>query len=387
MPRSTRTPSYRLHKPTGQAAVTLNGRVHYLGRHGSAASRERYDALIAEWLAGGRQLPDEDGLTVFELLGAYATHVESYYVQDGQQTGEVTSIKLAMRPLKRLYGSLSASEFSPLKLQAVRDEFVRSGLSRKVVNRQVLRVKQLFKWGGKQELVPATVYEGLRTVDGLRRGRTAARETDPVTPVPDEHVDAVRPFVSRQVWAMIELQRLTGMRSGEVTIMRARDLDTTGPVWHYGPASHKSAHYGFERIIEIGPRGQAVIREFLKSHIDGNLFRPTDAVAERNEEKRKERKTKVQPSQFDRSRPKPERVAGDRYTSDSYARAITRACIEAGVPHWSPHRLRHSFASRIRKLHGIELSRILCGHRSAVTTEIYAEADREKARLVIAKVG
>ncbi len=291
MPKLTRTPSYRLHKPTGQACVTLNDRTYYVGRYGSPASRERYDALIAEWLAGGRKLPDEDGLTVFELLDAYATHVESYYVQDGQQTGEVTSIKLAMRPLKRLYGSLSANEFSPLKLQAVRDEFVRSGLSRKVVNRQVLRVKQLFKWGGKQELVPTTVYEGLRTVDGLRRGRTTARETEPVKPVPDEHVDVVRPFVSRQVWAMIELQRLTGMRSGEVAIMRARDLDTSGPVWQYVPAAHKSEHHGFERRIDIGPKGQAVIRKFLKSDTEGYLFRPTDAVAERNEEKRKERKT------------------------------------------------------------------------------------------------
>ncbi len=72
MPRFTRTPSYRLHKPTGQAAVTLNGRAHYLGRHGSPASRERYDALIAEWLAGGRKLPDEDGQPTWRV-----THTSS----------------------------------------------------------------------------------------------------------------------------------------------------------------------------------------------------------------------------------------------------------------------------------------------------------------------
>ena len=169
--------------------------------------------------------------------------------------------------------------------------------------------------------------------------------------------------------------------------MRARDLETIGRVWTYSPASHKSAHHGFDRIIDIGPKGQAAIREFLTADLDAYLFRPSDAVAEQTKKKRRKRKSRVQPSQIDRSRPNPKRSAGDRYTSDSYARAITRACIEAGVPHWSPHRLRHSFASRIRKLHGIELSRILCGHRSAVTTEIYAEADREKARLVIAKVG
>ena len=55
--RSLRTPSYRLHKPTGQAVVTLDGRDFYLGKHGTPASRAEYDRLIAEWLANGRAAP------------------------------------------------------------------------------------------------------------------------------------------------------------------------------------------------------------------------------------------------------------------------------------------------------------------------------------------
>ena len=39
-------------------------------------------------------------------------------------------------------------------------------------------------------------------------------------------MEAIRPHVARQVWAMIQVQRLTGMRPGEVTIMRTCDLDT-----------------------------------------------------------------------------------------------------------------------------------------------------------------
>lgn len=39
-------------------------------------------------------------------------------------------------------------------------------------------------------------------------------------PVPDAHVDAIKDHVSEQVWAMIELLRLTGMRPGEVCAMR-----------------------------------------------------------------------------------------------------------------------------------------------------------------------
>ncbi len=57
MRRRKRLPSYRLHKPTGQAVVTLNGKDYYLGRHGTQMSKDAYDRLTAEWLAGGRQLP------------------------------------------------------------------------------------------------------------------------------------------------------------------------------------------------------------------------------------------------------------------------------------------------------------------------------------------
>jgi hypothetical protein len=38
MPKlKTKTPSYRLHKGSGQAVVTLSGKDIYLGVHGSAA--------------------------------------------------------------------------------------------------------------------------------------------------------------------------------------------------------------------------------------------------------------------------------------------------------------------------------------------------------------
>jgi hypothetical protein len=42
----TRTPSYRKHKGSGQAVVTLNGKDHYLGRYGTRHSKDAYDRLI-----------------------------------------------------------------------------------------------------------------------------------------------------------------------------------------------------------------------------------------------------------------------------------------------------------------------------------------------------
>lgn len=54
MPRQN-IPSYRLHKPTGQAIVVLRGKMFYLGQYKSKASKEEYNALIAEYLANHRQ--------------------------------------------------------------------------------------------------------------------------------------------------------------------------------------------------------------------------------------------------------------------------------------------------------------------------------------------
>ena len=60
MRKSRRVPSYRKHKPSGQAVVTLSGRDHYLGPHGSKTSIAEYDRLIAEWLAGILRQPAGD---------------------------------------------------------------------------------------------------------------------------------------------------------------------------------------------------------------------------------------------------------------------------------------------------------------------------------------
>ena len=54
----SRIPGYLFHKASGQAIVVLNGRMSYLGEHGSEESRQEYDRLISEWLANGRTAPN-----------------------------------------------------------------------------------------------------------------------------------------------------------------------------------------------------------------------------------------------------------------------------------------------------------------------------------------
>jgi hypothetical protein len=46
--KENQVPSYRLHKQSGQAIVTLNGRDILVGRHGSTASKCEYRRVTSE---------------------------------------------------------------------------------------------------------------------------------------------------------------------------------------------------------------------------------------------------------------------------------------------------------------------------------------------------
>jgi hypothetical protein len=41
-------PSYRRHKASGQAVVTVSGRDVYFGPHGTRLSRDNYDRVVTE---------------------------------------------------------------------------------------------------------------------------------------------------------------------------------------------------------------------------------------------------------------------------------------------------------------------------------------------------
>ena len=449
MPRRTKSlPKYRRHKASGQALVTLNGRDIYLGTYDSPESHEEYRRIIAEWATNHYQLPaigngarGEDAgtratsseLTLNEIFLSYWDFVEQYYRKNGQPTWEVSNIKQALRPFLELYGRERASGIGPLNLKTYRQALIDRGLCRKVINKHVARVKGFFRWATENELVPVTVYHALKSVAGLRKGRSEARETEPVTPVPDDMIEAVLPHVSPQVRAMIELQRVTGMRPGEVVLMRGCDVNTSSTPWTYTPESHKTEHYNKRRVIYLGPRAQQVLEPWLKPDLQAYLFSPAEAMEAQREQRNEKRRT---PTSCGNNRgsnrtKRPRKSPGDRYTTDSYGQAITEACKKAYPPperlqrrqvpgkregklrwetnqqwrdrlgedgwaelqrwrrdhQWSPNQLRHNAATYLRKQYGIEAARVILGHSSPAVTEVYAELDHAKAAQIMGEVG
>jgi integrase len=454
MPRAPRIPSLRRHKPSGQGVVTLNNHDHYLGRWPSDLAdpppevRAEYDRLVSEWLASGRRCPStqvqgpDSGISINELVLAFWTHAEQHYrYPDGKPTNELSDYRLSLRPLKHLYGSTPAQEFGPLALKAIRQLMIdgydhpeygpQPALSRGVINQRIGRIVRAFKWAVAEELVEESTWRALTAVKGLEKGRSKARETEPVEPVALAVVEKTLPHLTSHLQGAVRFQLHTGARPGEALAVRLAEVDRSGNVWLYRPRQHKTAHKNKARVIPIGRRGQEVMRDFIRIRCplcglegrpprlgcrdgalcgpcadrmdeegicgpwprietqpaDAFLFSPAVAMAERDENRRKARKSKVQPSQVCRKKAKPKRKPGPCYTRPAYEYAISRVCEKHGLPHWHPHQLRHNYATEVRRHFGLEAAQVALGHSQANVTQIYAERDLTLAVRVAAEMG
>ena len=409
MPRQKNaSPSYLLHQRSGQARVRLEKdgrcREHYLGPYGSPESWEMYHRLVAEHLQeSDGDVSDstevEEGLSIAEIVVQYDEFSREYYVKDGEITND--RFRAVVGPLVTLYGSTPASEFGPNRLRAVREHIILRGhagqakydengklvkpgepLSRGYVNALVRDLLRMFKWGVSRELLPVSVYDALRAVEGVRKGKdNRLCEAKPVRPVPEEDFEAVVAAASPQIATMLQVQRLAGMRPDEVTIMRPRDIEETGDLWIYRPESHKLDWQGIDKEILLGPRAQALLVPWLEGRSDdAYLFSPKE-VAEASYSARR-RREKKKPRRSRRKRPPRE-----HYTDDTYRRAVQRICKEVDVPSWSPGRLRHNAGTEVRQEFGVEAAQLVLGHRKLSTTEIYAEKNREKYQEIIRSIG
>jgi len=375
-----RTPKLCLHKATGQGYVTLDGKVHYCGKFDTPACRERYDRLILEWRRR-HDVSTRFATTIGQLALAFMEHAETYYRHpDGRPTGETANFRVALKPLIRSFRSLPASEFGPRKLDQVRQALVDRGLVRTEINKHVCRIRHLFRWGVSQELVPADVLTALQSLPPLKRGRTEARESDGVQPVDPAHIEAVLPLLTPPVAAMVRLQLLTGARPSEVRLMQVGEIDMTGEVWLHRPARHKNAWRQRPRTIFIGPRGQdLLIPTVTGRHKDEYVFRPHDGRRQFVESAYRSGAAVHVTNATTENRP---------YTLHGYSASIARACQRAGVPRWSPGRLRHNVATSINRAFGdMDASRVVLGHSERSTTEIYVERDLERAAAIVKAIG
>jgi integrase len=307
-----------------------------------------------------------------------------YRRADRTPTGEADNLYWGLQGLDDLYGEMPAGEFGPSHMQGFADaQRITVGphgrtTSRQTINKRMGYVRRLFKWAKGAGIVPH-VYERIRDVRGLSRGRTDAREADDIAPVPAHVVEETAEFLSPVVSDMVRVQFLAGMRPEDVCYMEAKHIKRVGKGALYQPAEHKNAWRNQVRRVWIGPKAWKIVMKYME-------LRPFDGAIFRN-------------------------AKGRPFTTRTYRQAIWRACDRAFAAsderlenenvrafrkrtsawrlahRWSPNQLRHSRLTQIENEHGRKASQTVAGHANAATTAIYVEEDDAIAKQLMLRIG
>ena len=362
-------PRRRPHKASGQERVRFRGRDYYLGPVGSREADLAYQRLLAELApyanSSVKPPPSQTFSDVSLPFATLATVFSEWLASEGERLGQdshqVYQYRRAMQAALDLFAALPAAEFDEGALERVQLAMAAT-LARKTVNRRVNRLKTIWRWAERRKLVPKGSWANLRTLPGLLPNDRRVRHLPKRQAATEAQVDALLAVPCRPVLkAMVEVQWLTGMRSGEVRVMRGIDVDRSGAVWVYRPQSHKGTWRGRERAVAIGPRAQAVLGPFLASgRPEDFAFRPPFRGGKRA------------------------RLYSDR----AYSCAVTRLARRAGLIGFCAYMLRHGAKQRITREYGLDAARSVLGQSSISTTNDYGDAcDLSQAVEAMARLG
>lgn len=391
-----------------------------------------------------QQINQEAPATVNAMCDHYEVYAAQYYRKptlDGgsRPTSHAQVIHYALRSLRDVAGHKPPDDVRAEDLYACQQWMIDHGHCRNAINRATRTIRTCFRWSARppRRWLNASVVHDLQLVEALKYGRSYAKESERVKPVPDELVEAVLPHLPHVVATMVRVQRLTGMRPGEVCIARSCDIDCSEKVWSYRPAEHKLQHHGIDRVVPIGPKAQVMLTPFIMDRgPEDFLFSPSESMQEHWEQRNAERRTAL--SCGNRAGTNrvaaPRKVPGKRYDTNSYSRAVRYGCEEAFPPpshlarrqvaargrkagslrnetwgewrdrlkaaglleelqQWQrDHRfalnqLRHSAATQIARENGLEAARAVLGHRTVDMTLVYAEADATAAAATMIAIG
>ncbi len=429
-----RTPKYRLHKSSGRALIEFDGRRYWLGKHGTAESKARFKAKVAEWAAKhGRVIegasptrPTAGPVLVKELiLRFWSEHVTEYYKKHGRPTTTQNDIRTALKTLRRLYGDTPAVEFDQVRLDAYRNELIDVRRNRiGTVNYRINHVREMFRWGAEKKIVPASVWQELLTLKNLKPGRTRAEPNRRVPPVADQVIEQTLAHLPPIVAVMVRFQRLTGCRPGEVCSLRPCDIEgAPGPaqatpagdeappvlplrpapatakgamraIWIYRPEGHKTEHHGIERRVYIGPKAQEILRPYLDRPPEAFCFdRGTNQkrYAPGSYAQAIQRGLKRLAKSLGHKPPKPPFAKNAKPGQKPRRRkgwVPPRSWFESvGAPYWTPNQIRHTKATELEATFDPDAARVVLGHGDQRTTRIYAERDFARAEEVARQIG
>lgn len=402
---ASKTPALRYHKQTRRYYIFTGGKRVYLGSHKGTAANRRLEIVAS--IIEGKPAPvaiasASGGTTLARALADFRLWALTHYTDSRAIARFDAVIAAAIAE----HGETPADQFDGQGVEDIRNALTnrKPELARGYINCLIRALKTAFAWMKRRKIVCANTLAEVRQVRALMAGE-GGRETTPIPPVEDWVIEATRRECSRTIRAMIDLQRATGMRPGELCRMRRCDLTTLPsevlpipgqrrtikameaegvPIWWYVPARHKNLHRGKMRIVPIGPDGQQILKPFLDRAHDNYIFRPADDLS--------------------LARQKALR-AGPCYDVRAYHNAIVRAVGRANrvrkqaveralvplfvsVPPWSPNQLRHAALEDAADRLDPEHAAAIGGHSASMRAlDAYVQATIKKAASAAAKVG
>lgn len=344
-PRKT-VPKYSVDK-NGRAFTKVDGKFISLGRADSPDSKLRYAALLSDVAQGKsfarrREPTTGQGFLVSELCVRFLTDYayQRYTKVDGTPNDEVRCFKCVIRILTDLFAMTPANEFQALRLRTVRQKMIEKGWARKWINKQVARVRLMFRVAVSWEMVRPDVLASLQSVPPLSVGESSAPETEPRTAIPDADLEAVRQVLQERHRDVLDLLMLTGARPGELINLTTGMIDRDDDIWRANLRHHKTAKKGKTRTLYFVPSAQLILRKYLKANPNERMF---------------------------------------PFQRQEFSETIKRACERANVKPFTPHGCRHTVATRLADEMGIEAAQRLLGHSEAAMTQHYSKGAEKQA--------
>lgn len=371
MAKKKRLPKIGQHS-SGQARVTLNGRVHYLGAFGSIEAQAKYVDLIQRWEAGGRQ-PLEPAATVVQMI-TLRDVLETWLAQlDGahryQKRGEITSaglrLKRNVRAFLRRFGDVRAAKYTERLLLQHRDDLERNAtLTRVGINRMVGCVRDGIRWAFERGHISRDAYLSTMALRPLSRAVAGHRDVRKPKRAPSaQEIEAVAAAAKPELGRMLRVHFALGCRPGELLAMRWADIDRT-PIegcWTYTVREDvaKSAHHGTTTTYAIPPAVQRLLEGLPVRAPGAPLFESTSP-----------------------------RIRGTGCTiawrTQAYTLALRRACVRAGVPPFTGHEVRHGAITAACAKFGTFAASTFANHGRIATTENYVHRDnRDRYRVAV----
>lgn len=364
-------PKYRRHSTRDKGFVEHAGkRIYFPGRYNSPESKAGYAECIAKHCGAAvpQFVPQTTGLSIMGLATAFLSQL--YESENGNRRGVWNNCKFALKPFVERHGHELAAEFGPLALKRWQDHLASLGKARSYVTNCISAIRETFRWGVSEELLPPSLYHALQSVRGLKPGKTNAREKRKKLPVPWSYLELVLPEVSPTIRAMLLLQWFTGVRSQSICEARPSQFVREGEFLIWSPR-HKTESRGVVLRLPLGPRAQAILTTFLADQTDRRIFSPR--ASNRN-----------------------------RRYKDYYLPVNYNACLRGGIqklnrklaktqtpplPLWSPHQLRHAKGTMVRAIYGLEATAAVLGHEELSTSEIYSQKRMDLAQQVARETG